>query len=53
MVQLSFSVTLEDDDKQNGFKGQSCFEKGDPRISIEILFKIIYVGTNRSVFLIS
>jgi hypothetical protein len=31
MIQLSFSVTLEDDDKQNGFKGQSCSEKGRPQ----------------------
>ena len=36
---------LEDDDKQNSPKGQSCFEEGGIGISIEIWPKIIYVDT--------
>jgi KDO2-lipid IV(A) lauroyltransferase len=33
--------------------GQSCFKKAISRISIEILSEIIYVDTNRSIFIIS
>jgi len=36
---------IEDDDKQNSPKGQSCFEEGGIGISIEIWPKIIYVDT--------
>jgi hypothetical protein len=43
--------SLVDDDKQNTSKGQSCFENGHPRITIEIRPKIIYVDTVRFVFL--
>jgi hypothetical protein len=44
---------LEDDDKQNSPKGQSCFEEGRIGISIEIWPKMIYVDTIQCLSLIS